>query len=179
MKIHNLCWVAFLTASTAFAGDSRMRVIGNPPLLLEPVSSFGAASTGDWLYVYSGHIGRTHEHSRDNLWLGFARLNLLDGRTWETLPPGRPLQGLAFVAHGSELALVGGLSARNAKDEPADLYSVDEVAAFDPLTRAWRSLPPLPEPRSSHDAVVVGDALYVMAAGISKATSNSGTGRHG
>jgi N-acetylneuraminic acid mutarotase len=39
---------------------------------------------------------------------------------------------------------------------------VNEVEAFDPLTRAWRSLPPLPEPRSSHDAVVVGDELYVV-----------------
>jgi len=35
------------------------------------------------------------------------------------------------------------------------------VACFDEGAGTWRRLPPLPRPRSSHDAVVVGETLYV------------------
>jgi hypothetical protein len=51
--------------------------------------------------------------------------------------------------------------ARNAPGKPDDLHSVAEVLRFDPKTSAWTALKPLPKPRSSHDAVVVGDTLYV------------------
>ena len=33
--------------------------------------------------------------------------------------------------------------------------------AFDPKGGEWQPLPDLPEPRSSHDAVVIGDRLFV------------------
>ena len=36
-----------------------------------------------------------------------------------------------------------------------------DVARFDPKTKQLESLTQLPEPRSSHDAVVIGDKLYV------------------
>jgi hypothetical protein len=38
---------------------------------------------------------------------------------------------------------------------------VSDCACYDPTTNQWRELPRLPEPRSSHDAVVCGDLLYV------------------
>lgn len=129
--------------------------------LSEPVASFGAAVSGDWLYVYSGHIGTTHEHSRDNVSPAFRRLNLRDGKSWESLAAGPGLQSPALVVHGELLYRVGGLSAHNAPDEPADLRTVSECACYDPTTNRWRELPPLPEPRSSHDAVVCGDLIYV------------------
>ena len=37
-----------------------------------------------------------------------------------------------------------------------------DFVRFDPQTKQWESLPPLPEPRSSHDAVVIRDKLYVV-----------------
>ena len=34
--------------------------------------------------------------------------------------------------------------------------------SFDPATKKWEALPPLPETRSSHDVVVMGNKLIVM-----------------
>lgn len=130
--------------------------------LPEAIASFGAAAEGGWLYVYSGHIGRAHAHSRDNLSRSFRRLNLVDRASWEEFPAGPPLQGLGLVAHAGRIIRAGGLSARNAAGEPADLYSVTAAAAFDPLRREWRDLPSLPEPRSSHDLAVAGGRLYAI-----------------
>jgi hypothetical protein len=165
------CILLFVALSLGLAGKPAQQSLygaaGAPLIertlapLSEPVASFGAAVCGDWLYVYSGHIGATHEHSRDNVSPAFRRLDLRDGKTWESLAAGPGLQSPALIAHGELLYRVGGLSAHNAPDEPADLRTVSECACYDPTTNHWRELPPLPEPRSSHDAVVCGDLLYV------------------
>jgi len=134
---------------------------GIPPLP-EPVSSFGAAVAGDYLYVYSGHTGTEHDHSAANLSQHFRRVSLEGGHQWEVLPMQTPLQGLALVAHGGRLYRVGGMNARNrATDDDEDLHSTTEFAAYDPATKQWTPLTPLPAPRSSHNAVVIGDKLYV------------------
>jgi hypothetical protein len=51
---------------------------------------------------------------------------------------------------------------RNPSGEKADNYSITACARFDPATKKWDDLPPLPAPRSSHDVVVIGDRLYVV-----------------
>lgn len=132
------------------------------PALPEPISSFGAAVSDGYLYVYSGHTGGEHEHSRDNLSKKFLRIKLDSGSEWEELPMETPLQGLPLVAHGGKLYRVGGLNAKNADGEDEDLHSVAEFSSFDPATKKWTALAPLPEARSSHDAVVIGDKLYVV-----------------
>lgn len=132
------------------------------PSLPEPVASFGAAVHDGWLYVYGGHTGRPHDHSRDNISQHFRRLNLRDGHAWEDLPHQTPLQSPALVVHGDYLYRIGGMTARNAAGDPDDLHSVAEFARFDPRTMAWTEMPALPQPRSSHDAVVIGDKLYVV-----------------
>jgi hypothetical protein len=49
----------------------------------EKIASFGAAVLDGGLYVYSGHIGETHEHSIDNLSTSFRRLDLRsEGAAW-------------------------------------------------------------------------------------------------
>jgi hypothetical protein len=78
------------------------------------------------------------------------------------LPAGPPLQGLALAAHGNHVVRVGGMAPRNPPGAKADNRSTAEAASFDPVAGAWRPLPPLPTPRSSHDAVVVGDTLVVV-----------------
>ena len=133
-----------------------------PALMPEAIASFGAARDGHWLYVFGGHVGRAHAHSRDNVVGSFRRLNLLDGTSWEDLPDGPALQGTALVAHGGLLYRVGGMTAHNAPDEADDMHSVASVERFDPSSRSWSAVTPLPEPRSSHDACVVGDHLYVI-----------------
>ncbi|QDV33414.1 kelch repeat-containing protein [Tautonia plasticadhaerens] len=128
----------------------------------EPVNSFGGAVLGGHLYVYSGHTGTTHRYHTGTTNPHFYRLDLSDRTTWEELPCGPGLQGVALVAHDGALYRVGGMSARNAEGEPHDLVSVADVARFDPETRTWADLPPMPEPRSTHDAAVLGDHLYVV-----------------
>lgn len=148
----------------AQAGSSSPQAV---PPLPEPLASFGAAVNDGWLYVYGGHIGEPHDHSAANLSQHFRRVRLRGGgeddREWEELPMQMPLQGLPLVAHGGRLYRVGGVNARNATtDDDEDMHSTDEFASYDPATRAWTALAPLPAPRSSHDAVVIGDKLYVV-----------------
>lgn len=151
-------------ATTTTKGEMANDPANNAGLapLPDAISSFGGAVCDGYLYTYSGHIGIEHAHSRDNLSNHFRRIKLAEGSQWEELPMQTPLQGLPLVAHGGKLYRAGGLSFRNvAADEP-DMHSVAEFACFDPTTGKWTALAPLPEPRSSHDAVVLGDTLYVV-----------------
>jgi uncharacterized GH25 family protein len=138
------------------------------PTLPEPVSSFGAVVVENWLYVYGGHTGIEHEHSAANLSNHFRRIPLAgygiaSDFQWEELPMQTPLQGLALLSHGGKVYRVGGMNARNATNEDEeDLHSTAEFAEFDPSTGQWNALAPLPAPRSSHNAVVIGDRLYVV-----------------
>jgi hypothetical protein len=153
-------------ANAADEGSDEEKVsAAKPPLppLPEAVSSFGAVVVDGWLYVYSGHTGEEHEHSAANLSKHFRRIKLEGGTEWAELPIEKPLQGLPLVTHSGKIYRVGGLDARNpTTDEDEDLHSTAEFAEFDPATRKWRTLAPLPAPRSSHNAVVIGDHLYVV-----------------
>ncbi|MDY7093440.1 MAG: PQQ-binding-like beta-propeller repeat protein [Acidobacteriota bacterium] len=129
----------------------------------EAVASFGGAVAGDYLYIYGGHVGETHEHSIENLSHHFRRLDLRsEGSTWEDLGEVQGLQGIPLVAHGDRVCRVGGLTARNSQGDEEDLISIAEVACYEPGEERWVELPPLPSGRSSHDAVVMGDTLYVV-----------------
>ena len=133
------------------------------PPLPEPVASFGAVVADGWLYVYGGHTGEEHEHSAANLSAHFRRIQLDGGKEWQDLPMQTHLQGLPLVAHGGKIYRVGGLNNRNAtKDDKEDLHSTDEFAEYDPATNKWTALAPLPAARSSHNAAVIGDRLYVV-----------------
>jgi uncharacterized GH25 family protein len=133
------------------------------PLLPEPLSSFGAATADGWLYVYGGHIGAEHDHSAANQSQHFRRVFLNGGREWEELPMPMPMQGLALVSYQGKLYRVGGMNARNAttKDKE-DLHSTADFACYDPASKEWRNMAPLPAARSSHSAVVIGHTLYVV-----------------
>jgi hypothetical protein len=148
-----------LMASSIVAQESRSKTTNFTPLP-EPLASFGAATLGDWVYVYGGHVGEKHDHSREHVRGAFRRQSLRGG-PWEELPAGPALQSPALVAHGGKLYRIGGLSARNAQGETPDLHSVASVDCYDPATNSWSSIAELPHPQSSHDAVVVGDRIYV------------------
>jgi outer membrane protein assembly factor BamB len=128
----------------------------------EAVTSFGAVVHNGWLYVFGGHLGKAHEYTRDTASGSLRRLNLAAGFAWEELAPTTPAQSPALVAHAGTLLRIAGMNARNAPGEPADLRSLADVERFDPGQAVWLPLPPLPAPRSSHDAVVVGNTLHVF-----------------
>ena len=130
--------------------------------LPEATSSFGAAASDGWLYVYGGHVVPTHSYSTEAVSGRFNRLRLADGKTWESLPEGPSLQGMNIAAHGGKIYRIGGMQPRNKPGEPQDIHSVADVARFDPATGKWETLPSLPVPRSSHDVVVVGNTLVVV-----------------
>ncbi len=131
------------------------------PNLDKGTTSFGATVVGDNLYVYGGNYGGGHEYSEEEQSGDFIRLNLKDGKAWESLPGGPKLTGLAMVSHNGKVYRVGGFQVKNAEPK-AVLNSKNSFARFDPAKGAWEELTPLPEPRSSHDAVVLGDKLYVV-----------------
>jgi hypothetical protein len=133
------------------------------PPLPEPLASFGATVTDGWLYIYGGHTGEEHEHSAANLSPHFRRIHLDGGKEWQELPMQTHQQGLPLVAHGGKVYRIGGLNNRNAtKKEAEDLHSTDEFAEYDPATNKWTALTSLPAARSSHNAAVIGDRLYVV-----------------
>ncbi|MGC3960540.1 MAG: kelch repeat-containing protein [Verrucomicrobiota bacterium] len=78
------------------------------------------------------------------------------------LPAATPGQGQPLVAHGEFIYRTGGMAARNAAAEKENLHSLDFVQRFNPRSRQWENLPSLPAIRSSHDAVVLGDKLYLF-----------------
>jgi hypothetical protein len=129
--------------------------------LPESITSFGAVTADGWLYTFGGHKGERHEYSLEMVSGSFNRLRLSDGRAWEALPSAAPGQGLALVAHGHYLYRIGGMAARNHEGAKQDLYSLALVQRFDLRRQVWEDVTPLPAARSSFDAVVLGNKLYV------------------
>jgi N-acetylneuraminic acid mutarotase len=102
-------------------------------------------------------------------------MNLEESRTWQELPGIEPLQSVPLVAHGNSLIRVGGMRATNEAGQDSDLVSVAEVARYHISSQTWTRLPDLPEARSSHDAVVVGDTLYVIGGWRLEGSMDDGT----
>lgn len=130
--------------------------------LPEATAAFGAVVSDGWLYVYGGHIAPTHSYSTAAVSGRFSRLKPADGKTWEDLPSGPAMQGMNLAAHKGEIYRIGGMEPRNKPGEKSATFSISDCARFDPKTRKWQPLPPLPEPRSSHDLVVIDDKLIVV-----------------
>jgi len=125
------------------------------------LTTMGVTRLGGHLYVIGGYFGQPHNYSKEFQSSEFERLDVATGK-WETLPSAGPLQSVILVNDGKYLYRVGGMRAQNAAGEPENLQSVNEVARFDPESKAWTPMTPLPGPRSSHQAVVNGHTLYVI-----------------
>ena len=135
----------------------------NLPSLPQGITSFGAAISGDDLYVYGGHFGEAHHYSESGQSNELRRLSLTkENATWELLEGGPRLTGLAMVEYHGKLYRVGGFTAKNGDDEEQSLWSQASFASYDPTTGKWTDLAPLPEGRSSHDAAVIDGKLYVV-----------------
>ncbi len=136
--------------------------VATPPPVTQEISSFGACVTDGHVYVYGGHTGKTHQHSRDNLSADFLRYPLdKPGAAWEALPQDKAVQGTALVGWNGLVIRVGGMYATNARGEKAELFSTDAVRSYDPKAKAWSDWPSLPKGISSHGAIVQDDVLYV------------------
>ncbi len=146
------------TMDCAAASPGEMDV----PALPQAIDSFGAAAHDDWLYVYGGHQGPQQKQSGKNLSRNFVRCNLNEYSPWETLPLDKPLQNLALVSSGRYVYRIGGAGLADPQNADGPLSSVDDFVRFDPNANAWTSLPALPSPRSSHDAIAAEGKIYVV-----------------
>jgi N-acetylneuraminic acid mutarotase len=126
------------------------------------ITSFGAALLGQKIYVCEGQLGPAHEYSIEGQSDRLLRLDLEAPRQWDVVGKVPHRAGLAMVAYDGKAYRIGGFEARNKQGEPADLHSTREFSRFDPATGTWEELPPLPQGRSSHDAVLVGSRLIVV-----------------
>lgn len=145
------------------------------PPLPEASSSLGAVASDGFLYVYGGHVAPVHTYSTEAVSGRFHRLSLhstnaaarpdsgtLTPAAWEELAAGPRLQGMNLAAHAGRIYRVGGMDPRNAPGDEVNNHSIAAAACFDPTVGHWTDLPSLPEPRSSHDLVVLGDTLYAV-----------------
>lgn len=106
-------------------------------------------------------MGRAHSYSIKGQSNVLRRLKLKGKRKWEVVSTGPRMQGLAMVAYGGKLYRVGGFTAKNKAGEKRNLWSQTAASCFDPKTKKWLAMASLPEPRSSHDAALIGSKLYV------------------
>ena len=133
------------------------------PPLPKPVTSFGAAFQGNTLYFYGGHTGDSHTYAREMQSRTLWALDLKQPKPgWRSILKGPHLQGLALVTDGKALYRLGGFTARNDAEEKQDLWSQAECASFLPGSEKWSDLPALPEPRSSFDACILDNKIYVI-----------------
>ncbi|MCX6856114.1 MAG: PQQ-binding-like beta-propeller repeat protein [Verrucomicrobia bacterium] len=133
-----------------------------PPDLPLPVASFGAAATENGsVYIYGGHSGTRHKYNRDEVHGDFFHWQA-GMAEWEALAKDEPAQGASLVATEKGVIRIGGMAAKNAKGEKQDLWSSETAARYDMADKQWHALPKLPERRSSHDSIVIGETLYVI-----------------
>lgn len=127
------------------------------------MTSFGADVVDGKIYVIGGKSGRAHAYAKSYQNRAVFCLDTHSEQAeWKTVSENLGLQGLAIVGYQGKVYRIGGLEARNKEGEDHDLLSTAAFKSFDPKTKTWHDLPALPEPRSSHDACVLGDHVYVV-----------------
>lgn len=142
----------------AAAGPLHSQVRGTT---VRGLTTMGVTRLGNALYVMGGYFGQPHDYSKDFQSDDFARMDVTTG-TWEQLPSAGGIQSVILVNDGKSVYRVGGMRALNAAGEPENLRSSAEVARFDPASKTWAAMTDLPEARSSHQAVIDGNTLYVV-----------------
>lgn len=141
--------------------------------LPEGITSFGGAVMNNRIYVYGGHTGDAHSYYESGQNQTLYSINLGQPDKWQKEGQGIGLQGLAMVAYDGALYRLGGFHAHNKKGDKHDLRSVTDFARFDFESKEWKKLTPMPEARSSFDAVVHEGVVYVIGGWAMNGTSNT------
>lgn len=161
-------------AELAPPAERGTRLYARPSSLMPTsVTSFGAAASESYVYVLGGYFGMPHAYSSEGQSQKFSRMHV-GTKVWEELPSVGGIQSVTLTAFRGKLYRSGGMRVKNAPGEPKNLVSVAEFARFDPARKVWEDLPPLPQPRSSHAAALVGSKLYVVGGWQLDGPSDSG-----
>ena len=157
---------AVVSISALGCGSTRIPTSGDgaPPPLPEAIGAFGSTRLGGAVYAFGGHLGPPHGFSRASESGALLRLELTPGSAWEDLGVVSPaLESAGLASHGGLVYRVGGLRVDNAPGQPEDLHSVKTVQVYDPASARWSDVTQMPEGRSAHGTVVIGDRLYAVA----------------
>jgi N-acetylneuraminic acid mutarotase len=124
-----------------------------------PRAAEAAAVIGDKLYVAGG---------ADNS--GSLRsLEIYDftHRRWSQGPSfsGPARNHTRGVASGGFFYVLGGRKGHQALADPSAPVSYADVDRYDPRHHRWKRMPPMPQPRSGFDAVVLGDGRIAVFGG--------------
>jgi hypothetical protein len=140
-------------------------------LLPTPVTSFGAAVVDGRLYVAGGYHGTPHRYTSAGQSGEVWSVSLEAGDDWRQHADLGANQGLALVAHDGSICAIGGM-----RVEGEAMISIDAVRCLDTRDAhaTWIDRPPLPSPRSTHDAFVVGDTVYVFGGWALNGDAQSG-----
>jgi N-acetylneuraminic acid mutarotase len=155
------------TSSARFVDADTIRVQGTLPPLPVGLTSFGLASLEGDLYLLGGYHGEPHRYEAAGQSADLYVLRA-GAPAWERGPAiDVGLQSVALVRVGDALHRIGGMKVEGGVGGPdgdgtGTLRSVADHARLDPASGRWESLPALPDARSSHDAIAIGDALYVV-----------------
>src|SRR5262249_17857729 len=76
------------------------------------VTTLGAATLGDSVYVLGGYTGTPHDYSQTFQSRTFARLDLAT-RRWQELPSVGPIQSAGLASDAQYVYRVGGMRANN------------------------------------------------------------------
>lgn len=127
------------------------------PALPETRAAGGLTAVGGKLFLVGGFV-QQGELAQDTL------VYDLEEESWSTAPPPPTLrEHLSVVAHRGKVYAIGGRTG-----DPATNMTVTE--RFDPATGKWRSLRPMPTPRSGHSSAVTKNGFIVSLGGETATT---------
>jgi Kelch motif len=132
------------------------------PPVTAPITSFGGAVVGNTIYAYGGNTGKAHRYVPSEQSGVLYKLEAGQLDRWQEVSTGPRRTGLALVPYHNTVIRIGGFDVRNEPGEDKNLWSTTDVSQFDIQTGTWSDLPPMPTGRSSFDAAVVGNDLYVI-----------------
>ncbi len=143
-------------------GDGLRPVATRFDVMPEKTSSFRRRCCRTLRFLFMVAISSLRTTTRTDAVSGkFNSRKLTGDGGWQSLPSGPSVQGMNLAVHKGRIYRIGGMSPKNAPGTPSDTWSIADSARFDPASGKWEKLPDLPEPRSSHDVVVIGDKLIV------------------
>ena len=84
------------------------------------LTTIGATSLGNHVYVLGGYFGKPHAYSQKDQSREFYRLDTASHR-WDKLPGVGPVQSAILVNDGRYVYRVGGMIAKNEADQPENM----------------------------------------------------------
>jgi N-acetylneuraminic acid mutarotase len=146
--------------SAQFTGEKEYRQKELAPYLGEARSSFGTVLHDGLLYMAGGHKGHEHNYPPESFTDDFLVYNPSTNE-WKQLAP-RPFKahGYQIVARGNYIYALGGFA--YSETHRPQWKSLDAIDRYDIKLNKWETIAKLNAPRSSNQAIMIGDKVYII-----------------